>query len=110
MTDDELLALHRLSVDYGRDWHIWRSAPTPSGRTAWYASRRRLWERDTARGLWPTVAAETLEDLRRELEAQARAAESPAPPPDAEADEGLAGFWPPAAAFPTQPPSASTNL
>ncbi len=79
--DDELLALHQLGVDYGQDWRIWRSAPTPAGRSGWYATRRRHSAPDTDRGLWPTLAADTAEDLRRELEAQARAAEAPAPSP-----------------------------
>ncbi|MEV5412226.1 hypothetical protein AB0K60_25755 [Thermopolyspora sp. NPDC052614] len=81
VADNELLALHQLGVDYGRDWHIWRSAPTPAGNSGWYATRRRHSARDTDRGLWPTLAADTADDLRRELEAQARAAAIPADAP-----------------------------
>jgi len=53
--DGELAALHRLQVDYGREWRIWRSTPDPGGRSGWYATRRRHSAIDVGRGLWPTL-------------------------------------------------------
>lgn len=75
--DGELAALHRLQVEYGREWRIWRSTPSPSGRSGWYASRRRRSAPDLGRDLWATLGADTAEELREELEAQVRAAEAP---------------------------------
>lgn len=77
--DGEMAELHRLQVDYGRDWRIWRSAPTPSGRSGWYATRRRRAESDPLRGLWPTLGAEDAEDLRQQLAGQSLPAGTPDP-------------------------------
>ncbi len=81
--DGELAELHRLQVDYGREWRIWRSTPSPSGRSGWYATRRRHSDPDVGRGLWPTLGGDTAAELREVLVAQARAAETPQPSPPA---------------------------
>ncbi|MEV5412052.1 hypothetical protein AB0K60_24840 [Thermopolyspora sp. NPDC052614] len=78
--DGELAELHRLQVDYGREWRIWRSTPSPRGRSGWYAIRRRYSNPDVGRGLWHTLGADTAEELREQLEAQVRAAEAAGAP------------------------------